>query len=41
MRLEKKKIAQVYLHEWTLVAAISEPLDWETRYVVPEWRVGS
>ena len=34
-------IAEAFLGEFCQVAAISEPLDWETPWARPEWRLGS
>ena len=36
-----EKLAQAYLNEFAFVAALSEPLDWESEYVAPEWRIGT
>lgn len=35
------EIATAYMHEWEQITAISEPLDWESAWVEPEWRMGS
>lgn len=34
-------IAEAYFHEWEQVFALSEPLDWRTPWVAPEYRIGS
>lgn len=34
-------VAQAYLKEFAQVAAISEPLNWESEWIAPEWRIGS
>ena len=34
-------VASAYYHEWAQVVAVSEPLDWESDWVEPEWRIGS
>lgn len=34
-------IVAEYLIEWAQIAALSEPLDWESEWVAPEWRIGS
>lgn len=34
-------IAQAYYHEWEQILALSEPLDWESEWSAPEWRIGS
>ena len=35
------KIAEAYLMEWAQLYAFSEPLDWKTEYMVPEYRMGT
>jgi hypothetical protein len=39
--IESKKIGQAYYAEWAQIAAISEPLDWDSEWVAPEWRIGT
>ena len=39
--IEDVDVANKFLEEWSNVASISEPLNWEHKYVTPEWRVGS
>ena len=39
--IRSEEIAQAYLNEWCQLMAFSEPLDWESEYVEPEWRVGT
>ena len=39
--IENREIAQAYLNEWIQLFALSEPLDWDSQYVNPEWRVGT
>jgi phosphatidylserine/phosphatidylglycerophosphate/cardiolipin synthase-like enzyme len=34
-------IASAYYQEWTNIQGISEPLDWTSTYVEPEWRIGT
>lgn len=34
-------IVGAYYKEFQLIAAMSEPLDWESHWVQPEWRIGS
>jgi hypothetical protein len=34
-------IVAAYYREWAQIEAISEPLDWETDWVQPEWRIGT
>lgn len=35
------EIASRYYVEWEQILALSEPLDWETEWCAPEWRIGS
>lgn len=35
------KIADAYLKEWAQILALSEPLDWTSEYIAPEWRIGT
>lgn len=39
--ITNKNIVTAYLMEWGQVAALSEPLDWFSNYVEPEWRIGT
>ena len=39
--LENPEIARAYLNEWTQLFAMSEPLDWTSPYVNPQWRIGT
>ncbi|HEY9640318.1 MAG TPA: hypothetical protein V6C57_07530 [Coleofasciculaceae cyanobacterium] len=39
--IQDKAIARAYYNEWAQIEALSEPLDWETAWSEPEWRVGS
>ncbi len=34
-------IAHSYFEEFSRVASLSEPLDWTSRWVEPEWRLGT
>ena len=34
-------IGEGYLREWVEIMAMSEPLDWDSQWVDPEWRLGS
>lgn len=34
-------IAEAYLNEWSQLFTFSEPLDWRSEYIAPEWRIGS
>lgn len=36
-----EKIAKQYYKEWGQLMALSEPLDWDSEYVDPEWRIGT
>jgi hypothetical protein len=36
-----EKIAYAYFVEFQQIAAISEPLDWESDWSAPEWRIGT
>jgi hypothetical protein len=35
------RIVQAYYQEWGQVFALSEPLDWESEWVEPEYRIGT
>ncbi|MBM9548429.1 hypothetical protein JWG40_15485 [Leptospira sp. 201903074] len=35
--INDKKVADRYFEEFGQIAALSEPLDWETEYIKPEW----
>ena len=39
--LTDPNIVQAFFDEWAQLLAISEPLDWRSTWVVPEWRIGS
>jgi hypothetical protein len=39
--LRSPEVAAAYLSEWRTIVGISEPLDWESAYVDPEWRIGT
>lgn len=34
-------VARAYYEEWGRLLGISEPLDWDSEYMEPEWRVGT
>jgi len=34
-------IVEAYTDEWARIEALSEPLDWKTDWVAPEWRLGT
>lgn len=35
------EVVDAYYLEWQHIAMLSEPLDWETDWVEPEWRIGT
>ena len=39
--LQSSKIVRAYVNEWAQIVALSEPLDWETPWSSPEWRIGT
>lgn len=39
--IESYEIADAYYREWAQVTALSEPLDWESDWGAPEWRIGT
>lgn len=39
--IDDEKLAAAYFAEYQQVAALSEPLDWKSEWVEPEWRIGS
>jgi len=39
--VESQDIAQAYFQEYRHILALSEPLDWESEWVAPQWRIGS
>lgn len=39
--IQSRAAAKSYMLEWGQVAALSEPLDWTSEYVDPEWRIGT
>lgn len=39
--INNKIIAKAYFDEFCQILALSEPLDWETEWMQPEWRIGS
>jgi hypothetical protein len=34
-------VAGAYFNEWAQILALSEPLDWRSEWMEPEWRVGT
>lgn len=39
--IHDKIIAEAYMREYQQIAALSEPLDWSSEYINPEWRFGT
>jgi hypothetical protein len=39
--IKNKDIATAYFREFCQILAISEPLDWKSDWIQPEWRIGS
>ena len=39
--IRNKQGAQAYFNEWAQITALSEPLDWESEWCEPEWRIGT
>lgn len=39
--LRDPEIVKAYYHEYLQIAALSEPLDWESEWCAPEWRIGT
>jgi phosphatidylserine/phosphatidylglycerophosphate/cardiolipin synthase-like enzyme len=39
--IRSEAVAEAYHQEFCKVAAMSEPLDWESEFVAPEWRIGT
>lgn len=39
--INNKKICEAYLNEYSQIAALSEPLDWDSEWIAPEWRIGT
>lgn len=35
------EIVRAYVAEWENIVSLSEPLDWESDWVAPEWRIGT
>jgi phosphatidylserine/phosphatidylglycerophosphate/cardiolipin synthase-like enzyme len=34
-------VAGAYFNEWAQILALSEPLDWRSEWMEPEWKVGT
>lgn len=39
--INQQKIAWAYYKEWSQITALSEPLNWQSDWCAPEWRIGS
>lgn len=39
--LKEQEIVKAFFKEYAQIAAISEPLDWNSNWTEPEWRIGS
>lgn len=39
--IQSQSIAESYFKEFCQILALSEPLDWESEWMQPEWRIGS
>jgi hypothetical protein len=39
--LWNRAIAAAYYDEWQQILSLSEPLDWESNWCEPEWRIGT
>lgn len=39
--IDSTKVAEAYYDEWRKLLGLSEPLDWESPYVNPEYRIGT
>jgi hypothetical protein len=39
--IRDRTVASAYAHEWAQILALSEPLDWESRWCAPEYRIGT
>ncbi len=39
--IHNEKVAQAYFDEWNQITALSEPLDWESKWCEPQWRIGT
>ena len=39
--IEDEVVANMYYRQYCEIASLSEPLDWTSEYIQPEWRVGS
>jgi hypothetical protein len=41
VEIRREDVALAYLREWAQIYAISEPLDWESEWAAPTWRIGT
>ena len=39
--IKNNRIVNAFYHEYAQIAALSEPLDWNSNWVAPEWRIGT
>ena len=39
--LTDSAIVQAFFHEWEFITAVSEPLNWNSVWAFPEWRIGT
>lgn len=39
--LNNKSIIKAYFQEWAQIEALSEPLEWGSKWCKPEWRIGT
>jgi phosphatidylserine/phosphatidylglycerophosphate/cardiolipin synthase-like enzyme len=39
--LRDERLAMAYFREYAEIAAISEPLNWDSEWIQPQWRDGS
>jgi hypothetical protein len=39
--IRSSKISRAFYNEFQQIAALSEPLDWETNWAAPQWRIGT
>jgi hypothetical protein len=39
--INSRVLSKGYFEEWQQVAALSEPLDWTSNWMEPEWRIGT
>ena len=39
--IEDSGLASIYYKEWVQIMSLSEPLNWESEWVAPEWKIGT